>query len=188
MADRVAAPAVRSRGLAKWMRFTAVAATVAAALVVAMIVAINRKDSENPGPDGTEVVVQQETPLPDDSVVANTGKRPIPPLILVYDLAITKTGQRENVFTQLLAQASSVASADVAADVAADSTDRKLEPRYEPREPQPKSWYNSGYVFGMTRGVADSAIHPAGKAPLFVLTLPLDLALLPFTLIGGLFG
>jgi anti-sigma factor RsiW len=77
---------------------------------------------------------------------------------------------------QLLAQAST------------EQEDGELAPRYQPREPEVPSWYNSGYVFGMTRGVADSTIHPAGKAPLFVLTLPLDLALLPFTLIGGMFG
>jgi hypothetical protein len=63
-----------------------------------------------------------------------------------------------------------------------------LEPRYQPREPEPKSWYNSTYIFGMTRGVAGSTIAPAGKAPLFVLTVPLDIVCLPFTLIGGLFG
>jgi hypothetical protein len=64
----------------------------------------------------------------------------------------------------------------------------KLEPRYSPREPEPKSSHNSSYVFGMTRGVANSTIHPAVKAPIFMLTLPLDLAFLPFALIGGLFG
>ena len=29
---------------------------------------------------------------------------------------------------------------------------------------------------------------PAAKAPLFLLTVPLDLVLLPFAAIGGLFG
>ena len=78
--------------------------------------------------------------------------------------------------SQLLAQAST------------DAAGGKLEPRYQPREPEPKSWYNSGYVFGMSRGVADSTIHPAVKAPIFLVTLPLDLALMPFALIGGMFG
>jgi hypothetical protein len=64
----------------------------------------------------------------------------------------------------------------------------RLEPRYQPREPVPDPWYNSSYIFGMTRGVANSTMAPAGKAPLFVLTVPLDFAFLPFTLIGGLFG
>ena len=58
----------------------------------------------------------------------------------------------------------------------------------QPREPVPEPWYNATYIFGMTRGVANSTMAPAGKAPLFVLTVPLDLVFLPFTLIGGLFG
>ena len=74
------------------------------------------------------------------------------------------------------------------AQAAAESADGTLEPRYEPREPQPKSAHNSSYIFGMTRGLADSTIHPAVKAPLFLLTLPLDLVLLPFAAIGGMFG
>ena len=79
--------------------------------------------------------------------------------------------------TQLLAQAD------------ADEEGRgKLEPRYQPREPEPKSWYNSGYAFGMTRGIAGSTVHPAVKAPIFLVTLPLDLVFLPFALIGGMFG
>lgn len=65
---------------------------------------------------------------------------------------------------------------------------RPLEPRYRPSEPEQKSWYNSSYVFGMTRGVAGSTMAPAAKAPLFVLTVPLDIVLLPFAAIGGLFG
>lgn len=69
-----------------------------------------------------------------------------------------------------------------------ESSDGKLEPRYQPREPEPKSKHNSSYIFGMTRGVADSTIHPAVKAPLFLVTLPLDLVLLPFAAIGGMFG
>ena len=72
------------------------------------------------------------------------------------------------------------------AEEARDS--RPLEPRYQPREPEKKSWYNGSYIFGMTRGVAGSTIAPAGKVPLFVLTVPLDIAFLPFAAIGGLFG
>ena len=72
------------------------------------------------------------------------------------------------------------------ADETPDS--RPLEPRYQPREPEKKSWYNGSYIFGMTRGVAGSTIAPAGKVPLFVLTVPLDIAFLPFAMIGGLFG
>lgn len=65
---------------------------------------------------------------------------------------------------------------------------RELQPRYEPAEPQPRSSYNNSYIFGMSRGLADSTIHPAVKAPLFALTVPLDLVFLPFAVIGGFFG
>lgn len=65
---------------------------------------------------------------------------------------------------------------------------RDLEPRYKPVPPPEKSWYNSSYIFGMTRGLANSTIHPAAKAPLFLFTVPLDLVFFPFASIGGLFG
>jgi hypothetical protein len=65
---------------------------------------------------------------------------------------------------------------------------RPLEPRYQPREPEPKPWYNSDYLFGMTRAVTGSTIHPGAQVPLLVLTIPLDIAFLPFAAIGGLFG
>jgi hypothetical protein len=81
----------------------------------------------------------------------------------------------------LLAQADEDASE-------ASAAEGRLEPRYQPREPEPKSWYNSSYLFGMTRGVANSTMVPAAKLPLFVLTVPLDIAFLPFAAIGGLFG
>lgn len=64
----------------------------------------------------------------------------------------------------------------------------RLESRYQPREPEKKCWYNSDYIFGMTRGVTGSTIAPAGQVPLLVLTVPLDIVFLPFALIGGLFG
>lgn len=69
-----------------------------------------------------------------------------------------------------------------------ESGDGKLTPRYEPREPLKKPWYNSAYIFGMTRGVTGSTMHPAVKAPLLILTIPLDFVVLPFAAIGGLFG
>ena len=66
---------------------------------------------------------------------------------------------------------------------------RPLEPRYQPVPPEPPpGWYNSSYIFGMTRSVAASTMIPAAKVPLFVLTVPLDLVFLPFAAIGGLFG
>ena len=63
-----------------------------------------------------------------------------------------------------------------------------LEPRYAPREPVEKPWYNTEYLFGITRSVTSSTLQPAAQLPLLVLTVPLDLALLPFAAIGGLFG
>lgn len=65
---------------------------------------------------------------------------------------------------------------------------RELEPRYQPAPVQEQSSYNDSYIFGMTRGVAESTMHPAAKVPLFVLTVPLDLVFLPFAALGGLFG
>jgi hypothetical protein len=65
---------------------------------------------------------------------------------------------------------------------------RDLEPRYRPTPPEETSWYNSSYIFAVTRSVADSTLVPAAKAPLYVLTVPVDLVLLPIAAIGGLFG
>ncbi len=65
---------------------------------------------------------------------------------------------------------------------------RELEPRYQPVPPAEKSWYNDSYIFALTRGVADSTMVPAAKAPLYVLTVPIDLVLLPIAAFGGLFG
>ena len=66
----------------------------------------------------------------------------------------------------------------------------ELKPRYEPVPPstEPKPSYNDAYLFGMTRAVANSTMHPGAKAPLFVLTVPLDIVFLPFEAIGGFFG
>ena len=72
------------------------------------------------------------------------------------------------------------------ADAAEDAPGR-IEPRYQPREPLEEPWYNSDYLFGMTRGVTNSTIHPAAQVPLLVLTIPLDIIFLPFAAIGGFF-
>ena len=47
--------------------------------------------------------------------------------------------------------------------------------------------YNSDYIFGMTKGVANSTIIPAMKPLFFLVTIPLDLAFLPLAWIGGFF-
>jgi hypothetical protein len=59
--------------------------------------------------------------------------------------------------------------------------------RYEPAGRASDSSFNDEYVFGLTRGIADSDAHPVAKILIFPLTVPLDLALLPFEAIGGLF-
>lgn len=64
---------------------------------------------------------------------------------------------------------------------------RELQPRYEPVPPQEPDAFNDEYVFGLTRGIADSALHPVAKIVLFPITVPLDIALLPFEVIGGFF-
>ncbi|MEZ4279087.1 MAG: hypothetical protein R3F21_05645 [Myxococcota bacterium] len=73
---------------------------------------------------------------------------------------------------------------------------RELEPAYAPPDPgKPGPYneaegpgYNSDYLFGITRATVRSTIVPAAKVPLFLLTVPLDIALLPFAAIGGFFG
>ena len=73
---------------------------------------------------------------------------------------------------------------------------KELEPRYsapDPGKPGPynneeRQFYNSDYLFGITRSVVNSTIVPAGKVPLFLLTVPLDIVFLPFAAIGGFFG
>lgn len=47
--------------------------------------------------------------------------------------------------------------------------------------------YNAEYIFGMTKGVANSTIVPAIKPLFFLVTIPLDIVFLPFAMIGGFF-
>jgi hypothetical protein len=63
----------------------------------------------------------------------------------------------------------------------------QIEPRYQPREPLEEPFYDTTYLFGMTRGVSNSTIHPGAQIPLLVLTVPLDIVFLPFAAIGGFF-
>ena len=84
-------------------------------------------------------------------------------------------------------------ASDVHADAivvaqAAGTEPRPLEPRYQPVQEEPPGWYNASYMFGMTRSVAQSTLSIGLKAPLFLLTVPCDIVLLPFAAIGGLFG
>jgi hypothetical protein len=102
--QRVTPVSVRSAQMAKWIRISAVAATVAAVLVVALVIVFDGSDPEVveiPVPDGP-VLAQDDTPLPGDDAIA---VRPPQEMILVVDLAITKQGQIDDAFTKILRQA-----------------------------------------------------------------------------------
>jgi|LWDU01.1.fsa_nt_gi hypothetical protein len=47
--------------------------------------------------------------------------------------------------------------------------------------------YTNEYVFGMTKAVMRSTLAPAVKPMALIFTIPLDLATLPFAVVGGLF-
>jgi hypothetical protein len=54
---------------------------------------------------------------------------------------------------------------------------------------EPIGWrYNSDYMFGLSRGVANSTWRTGIKPFFFLVTIPLDIVLFPFALVGGLFG
>ena len=74
-----------------------------------------------------------------------------------------------------------------ATDAVEEGPGPQIEPRYQPREPLEEPFYNTDYLFGMTRSVTNSTIHPGAQIPLLVLTIPLDIATLPFAAIGGFF-
>lgn len=48
--------------------------------------------------------------------------------------------------------------------------------------------YNTEYLFGVTRGLKDQTIPPWCERTAWVVTVPLDIANLPFTALAGLFG
>jgi len=63
----------------------------------------------------------------------------------------------------------------------------RLEPSYPPRPPPEKEVYTTDYLFAITRAVTDSTIVPAGKVPLYFLSIPTDVVFLPIELIAGFF-
>jgi len=70
----------------------------------------------------------------------------------------------------------------------ADSSEsRDSQPCCEAAARERKGSFNDEYVFGLTRGIADSDMHPAAKILVFPMTVPFDFVLLPFEVIGGLF-
>lgn len=48
--------------------------------------------------------------------------------------------------------------------------------------------YNTDYLFGVTRGLRDQAIPLWCEGASWVVTVPIDIANLPFTALAGLFG
>ena len=48
--------------------------------------------------------------------------------------------------------------------------------------------YNTEYLFGVTRGLKDQNIPPYCEKTAWILTVPFDIANLPFTALAGLFG
>lgn len=62
-----------------------------------------------------------------------------------------------------------------------------LEPTYEPGPAEGPGIYTTDYYFATTRAVANSTIVPAGRVPLFLLTIPIDVVFLPIAVIAGFF-
>lgn len=62
-----------------------------------------------------------------------------------------------------------------------------LKPTYEPRPPAEKEIYTTDYLFAITRSVSESTLVPAAKVPLYIFTIPLDVAFLPIEAIAGFF-
>ncbi len=48
--------------------------------------------------------------------------------------------------------------------------------------------YDTGYIFGVTRGLKDQNIPPWCEGAAWIVTVPFDIANLPFTALAGLFG
>jgi hypothetical protein len=52
-----------------------------------------------------------------------------------------------------------------------------------------RSWrYSTDYLFGVTRGLKDQDIPPFCERAAWIVTVPFDIANLPFTALAGLFG
>ena len=78
-----------------------------------------------------------------------------------------------------------VAASPILADD--DEGSGTLEPTYQPRPPPEKDVYTTDYLFAITRSVSESTLVPAAQVPLFIFTVPLDIAFLPFEAIAGFF-
>ena len=62
-----------------------------------------------------------------------------------------------------------------------------LEPTHKPMPPPEKKTYTTDYLFAITRSVTNSTIVPAGRVPLYFLTIPCDIVFLPIEAIAGFF-
>lgn len=89
-------------------------------------------------------------------------------------------------FAMLLTSASLPGLAVAQSEAAGSTAGQTSLVDYE--QAQDTGVYNTDYLFALSRGLGDSSLHPAAKVPLFIFTVPLDLALLPFAAIGGFFG
>jgi hypothetical protein len=74
-----------------------------------------------------------------------------------------------------------------AASAESESESGTLKPTYEPRPPPAKEAYTTDYLFAITRSVSESTLVPAAKVPLYLFTIPLDVAFLPIEAIAGFF-
>ena len=73
------------------------------------------------------------------------------------------------------------------ADPDAEPGSGTLKPTYQPRPPPEKEVYSTDYLFAITRSVSESTLVPAAKVPLYLFTVPLDVAFLPIEAIAGFF-
>ena len=79
----------------------------------------------------------------------------------------------------------------------ADTSDESLRKDFPKPDDNPaiqqwragREWrYNTEYIFGVTRGLKDENIPPMCEGVAWILTVPFDIANLPFTALAGLFG
>ena len=79
----------------------------------------------------------------------------------------------------------------------ADMSDESLRKDFPKPDDNPalKQWrdgrdwrYNTEYIFGVTRGLKDENIPPMCERVAWIVTVPFDIANLPFTVLAGLFG
>ena len=79
------------------------------------------------------------------------------------------------------------AASPILADEGTDEGSGTLKPSYEPRPAPEKDVYTTDYLFAITRAVSESTLVPAAQVPLYILTVPLDIAFLPMEAIAGFF-